>query len=284
MPSLPPSNFTTIAVGRSTGELAAHYGATVHEVRRWRHETGIPSPKLAIPEFSYPTIKAKRVIFASDVHVPAHDPEWVTRLKDAADKYQVPTVVLAGDVIDFPTLSKYDPRDIGWRLKDELEAAGDVLSDLAWHGLDVHWTMGNHEARYFRAQKWQITMSDLIRTCGVEGLVTGYDGEELVVETDMGPWLVTHPGQYNREPARTAAELSAKRGMHVATGHSHQFGLRFAKDGNHLAIDLGGLFDPKGLAYLWRGGITTMPQQTRGFWVVTGGSVIPVAEGVGICS
>ena len=94
------------------------------------------------------------VIVASDLHIWPGEPSTCLRaLKKLTKEIKPAALILNGDVLDFPQISRHPP--IGWETtptpKDELEAAQDHLNDLVQaspRGCRKLWLLGNHDARF----------------------------------------------------------------------------------------------------------------------------------------
>jgi hypothetical protein len=94
------------------------------------------------------------VLIGSDAHIwpgplSAALRGFIAVCKDIKPK----VVILNGDVLDFPQISRHPP--IGWQkipsVHEEIEAAQDVLHDIeiaAGRGVQKIWTLGNHDARF----------------------------------------------------------------------------------------------------------------------------------------
>lgn len=72
--------------------------------------------------------------------------------KKMVEDLQPAGIILNGDVLDFPKISRHPP--IGWEKtpmpQEEIEAAQDHLSDIQRRGKRAKrsWTLGNHDARF----------------------------------------------------------------------------------------------------------------------------------------
>lgn len=94
------------------------------------------------------------VIVGSDFHIwPGPESTCLRAFKKLCREIRPSAVVLNGDVLDFPQISRHPP--IGWEsapnVVDELEAAQDHLDDIVKavpRGCRKIWTLGNHDARF----------------------------------------------------------------------------------------------------------------------------------------
>ncbi len=118
----------------------------------------IPSPSEMGLMKEYPqraTLKVQNgvVIVGSDFHIwPGSASPALRAFKKFCKDLQPVAVILNGDVLDFPLISRHGP--IMWESSpmpiDELEAAQDHLNDIVNACGKAHkiWTMGNHDARF----------------------------------------------------------------------------------------------------------------------------------------
>lgn len=99
-------------------------------------------------------IKNGTVVIGSDFHIwPGKESTSLRAFKKLCKELKPAAVILNGDVLDFPQISRHPP--IGWEsapdLKDEIEAAQDHLDDIVRalpRGCRKVWTLGNHDARF----------------------------------------------------------------------------------------------------------------------------------------
>lgn len=99
-------------------------------------------------------VKAGTVIIASDAHYWPGEPSTGHRaLVKFCKELKPKAVIMNGDVMDFPQVSRHPP--IGWEsqptVADEIENAKDRLHEIelaAGRGAQKVWTLGNHDARF----------------------------------------------------------------------------------------------------------------------------------------
>lgn len=98
-------------------------------------------------------IRHGQVVVGSDFHIwPGEESTALRAFKKFVDDIRPAAVILNGDVLDFPQISRHPP--IGWEStptpKEEIEAAQDHLSDIATAARKARkiWTLGNHDARF----------------------------------------------------------------------------------------------------------------------------------------
>jgi len=115
---------------------------------------GVPTDQIDYPEHIALTIQNGNVLIGSDAHIWPGPPSTAIRafiklIKDLKPK----AVILNGDVLDFPRISRHAP--IGWEKNpkpaEEIEAAQDILHEIeqeAGRGVQKIWPLGNHDARF----------------------------------------------------------------------------------------------------------------------------------------
>lgn len=98
-------------------------------------------------------IKNGCALVGSDFHIwPGPESTVLRAFKKLTAELKPSAVILNGDVLDFPQISRHPP--IGWEsapsVKDEIEAAQDHLNEIAQASGRAKkiWTLGNHDARF----------------------------------------------------------------------------------------------------------------------------------------
>lgn len=98
-------------------------------------------------------IKNGCVVIGSDFHIwPGAESVALRAFKKLCKELNPAAVILNGDVLDFPKISRHPP--IGWESTpspvEEIEAAQDHLHDIAQAVGKARkiWTLGNHDARF----------------------------------------------------------------------------------------------------------------------------------------
>lgn len=119
----------------------------------------IPAPTRQSPAKEYAhraqfDCKDGVVLVGSDFHIwPGGESVALRAFKKLAKDLKPSAVILNGDVLDFPKISRHPP--IGWESApspvDEIEAAQDHLNDIVQaipKGCRKLWPLGNHDARF----------------------------------------------------------------------------------------------------------------------------------------
>jgi UDP-2,3-diacylglucosamine pyrophosphatase LpxH len=106
------------------------------------------------PQRQQISVKNGIVLVGSDFHIwPGSESVALRAFKKFSKDLKPAAVILNGDVLDFPQISRHPP--IGWESTpnplEEIEAAQDHLNDIvqaAPRGASKIWTLGNHDARF----------------------------------------------------------------------------------------------------------------------------------------
>jgi calcineurin-like phosphoesterase family protein len=143
--------------------LAARLGITERSVYKRRANLErlagafVPAPTTIIKDYPHrKTIALQNgvVIVGSDFHIwPGAESTSLRAFKHLCRELKPSAVILNGDVLDFPQISRHPP--IGWESTpspvQEIEAAQDHLNDIVKavpHGCRKLWLLGNHDARF----------------------------------------------------------------------------------------------------------------------------------------
>lgn len=105
------------------------------------------------PHRAFLEIKNGVVLIGSDAHIwPGPRSTGMRAFVAFCKELKPKVVILNGDMMDFPQISKHDP--IGWEswptVQEEIEATQDALDDVAKAAgrAEKIWTLGNHDARF----------------------------------------------------------------------------------------------------------------------------------------
>ncbi len=199
------------------------------------------------------------VLVGSDFHIwPGEESTCLRAFKKFVDELKPQAVILNGDVMDFPRISRH-PQN--WETapdpQEEIEAAQDHLQDIVSRckrGTEKIWTLGNHDARFeqmianaapqYKGVKgvhlsdhfgaWQKAMSCFINE-GVEA------GRTMVKHRLSGG---THATFNNARKAGTS----------IVTGHLHSQNIRPISDYRSFdlyGVDTGCVADKEHRAFLY---------------------------------
>jgi hypothetical protein len=236
--SLTDDEFSHTFNSLGPSKTASHYGVglrTVYERRRRleaRTGVSIKSPFAAggvlqeLPD--YPdhvplTVKDGTIIVGADAHIWPGERSPALRafikfIKDLGPK----AVILNGDVMDFPRISRHAP--IGWeknpQASEEIEAAQDALHDIeqaAGNGVRKIWPVGNHDLR-FESQIAQ-HCPEYARIKGIH-LYDHFPNWERGWSVEINNWVIVKHRYKSGKHAASNNALNSGRPM--ITGHLHQ--------------------------------------------------------------
>lgn len=214
------------------------------------------------------------VLVGSDFHIwPGGESTALRAFKKLAKDLKPAAVILNGDVLDFPQISRHPP--IGWEsapsIKEEIEAAQDHLDDIskACGKARKIWTLGNHDARFetrlaMVAKEYKglqgIHLSDFFGLWekGWSCLING--------DLEGGRTMVKHRFKGGMGAPR-ANTLNA--GIHMVTGHLHSQKVIPISDylGDRYGVDSGCVADKDHKAFVdytedapldWRSGFAVL--------------------------
>lgn len=227
---------------------------------------GTPEDFWAVPRFS------GNWIVISDIHIPLHDPMYLTRVMQAGVTFSVSNLIIVGDLIDWSEISrfpKYRPNlDPVSPLRDAIE----ILLELSKVFKRIVVLKGNHERRLQRlleqavegrttAQRHLAALdlhdftSDSFRdqyisvmeswtkhvASGRVAKIEWYAGAVAEIEgpPNLEPWRLIHQGNGSILPPNEAKKHWEKHQQPIITTHTHLFGLRIMPNGIDPAVQLG---------------------------------------------
>lgn len=203
------------------------------------------------PEHVDLTIKNGYVIVGSDFHIwPGVNGPALRAFKKLVDDIRPSAVILNGDVLDFPRISRHPP--IGWENtpspQQEIEAAQDHLSDIekASRRARKIWTLGNHDSRF--ETKLATVAPEFAKVAGIHlkdhfalwepGWLARINGNTVVKHRWKGGVHATHNNTVNS-------------GVTMVTGHLHSQKVTPFTDynGTRYGVDTGCVADPAHRAF-----------------------------------
>lgn len=210
---------------------------------------------------------------SSDWHAPLIKYEVFHRFLDDADKANLTSLIIAGDLTNQDAIAGHEEKQPGAELEPEMEHLNYSI-DTALDVFDeIHVTLGNHDRH--TALKLSVSFDRSIRML-LGGLapeklariqVTALDN--VIVDTERGEWLVCHTRSYSRMPLAYPNKLALRHGMHVAGGHRHHHAIGKAANGKTI-VELGGLMDEQRMLYANRY-TNDMPIMANGYMLLRDG-------------
>lgn len=219
-------------------------------------------------------IRNGTALIGSDFHIWPGEPSTCLRaFKKFVDDIKPSAVILNGDVMDFPRISRH-PQN--WEKapdpQEEIEAVQDHLNDIVQackRGAYKIWTLGNHDAR------WEATFANSVpQMRGVKGvhLADHFSGVWQKAMScfinegiEGGATMVKHRWKSGQGAPR-ANTLNA--GVHMVTGHLHSQKVIPVSDyrGDRYGVDTGCVADKQHRAFSytedsaldWRSGFAVL--------------------------
>jgi hypothetical protein len=251
-------------------------------LRNWKRSEGnlsLESPKYGITK-EYPhrqqlSLKNGIVLVGGDFHIwPGGESTALRAFKKFAKDIGPSAIILNGDVLDFPQISRHPP--IGWEsapsVKEEIEAAQDHLNDIANAGGKARkiWTLGNHDARF------ETRLATVAREYrGLKGIHLSdffglwEKGWSCLINADIenGRTMVKHKPQAGGKDGPRNSALRA--GLHFVHNHTHCQKVTGHSNyvGDHWGVDTGMVADRDHKAFVdytedaaldWRSGFCVL--------------------------
>jgi hypothetical protein len=224
------------------------------------------------------SIKNGIVLIGGDFHIwPGGESTALRAFKKFAKDLKPAAVILNGDVLDFPKISRHPP--IGWEntptVKDELEAAQDHTQDIvtACGRAKKIWTLGNHDARF---ETRLATVATEYR--GIKGIHLAdhfplwEKGWSCLINGDVegGRTMVKHKPQAGGKDGPRNSTLRS--GVHTVNNHTHCQKATAHSDylGDRWGVDSGMIADRDHKAFVdytedasldWRSGFVALTYQ-----------------------
>ncbi|MBU2249834.1 MAG: hypothetical protein KKD77_24010 [Gammaproteobacteria bacterium] len=214
----------------------------------------------------------------ADWHAPYFSKLWLRRLIAVCTKLGVKDLAIVGDFADMSWISRFVRKEQrGGGLDQDARIIYKTLDMLLNIFDDVWWCFGNHEDRLPQRLGGHDMLQASAEAVGrrTPGRLHVSDIPTLLLGDK---WRLEHPKTFSRDGAKVAASAASIYLKNIACAHGHHFGFKYDVSGRYLGIDLGGMFDVSKQEYLFKTGITTMPQWQPGFWVYRNGKVLPLED------
>lgn len=227
---------------------------------------GKEAPDGSMPRFIGELYLEGDYLILNDVHVPYQDQALLERAKKSGMK----RVILAGDVVDFASISRFEHRVKPPSVSEELTALRVFFEWLLTWADEVVYLPGNHEERLLK--HLSLDFADFVRmvTSDERVIPTPYDRVFLMSGSER--WLICHQINISRNKLKVADDLSHKYLRHVLVTHQHKNALARDVYGNFIVCSVGGCHDPKKAAYVQLK-TTTSAVQEQGFATIINGRV-----------
>ena len=193
----------------------------------------------------------EKSLFLSDLHIPFEDNNAIKIVKNFASCFKPEYIFLAGDIIDFYTISTFDkdPERIN-NLQSDIDKTYQFLLELRsiLPKSEIVYLEGNHENRLTR-YLWKHPEIANLRALTIENLLQ-LDSLNIKYKTIRDTvlfhkFLVEHGDIVRKHSGYTARGQMEKRGISGISGHTHRLGTHFHTDmsGDHVWVENGCLCD-----------------------------------------
>jgi len=218
-----------------TYELAQRYHKSQSTIREWKQQLrreGHVIPiimRSAAPVLPEPiTVDGRDALILSDLHIPYLNVPLYEKAIRVARNRGIGRVVIAGDLVDFGSISSYPGQTESLSVREELRLARERLEELEDNFEEVICLTGNHDARLAHHLGGGLGVADL----GLPGVWSDH------WYCYIGSWMIVHPVSYSEKLAVTR-DLADIYGMNVIAGHTHQWGITKSRSGKYEAVEIG---------------------------------------------
>jgi len=186
-----------------------------------------------------------------DHHSPFYSEVYENRLIAIADRFGIRKHIIIGDLFDMDFIKRHPVSEGEETLGIEREVYhSDPVISLCDYFDENYLITGNHERRVGIQTEAKIQAQHLFGLFGKEVWdnkfrYSVYD--KLFIGED---WMVVHPVSYSQISTAVARRLAEKFGKNIINSHGHFVGMTYDRSGKYLAIDLGGMFDIRKIAYI----------------------------------
>lgn len=215
------------------------------------------------------------LLIMSDLHIPYHDADLIDTAIRHAQDMGINRWLIVGDLMDGNQWSKRGlNQTYQRRWQDDAEIAQAIVAQLVAHVGPGTVLMGNHDAwfvRHFRGQaETEWLLSRLFRT---DENVLWSMFEQCRIRSGGREIRATHGANYSgANPLGVGQRLAAKWECSVVMGHQHHATHGLSWSGRHQIVCMGGMHDPRKLAYI-HDAPRTNPAQTRSYVILTSGNM-----------
>lgn len=272
------------ANGANLFEIAEALGRTYNSVNIKLTRSIAKVPESKMPVWDKPLESESDAVILSDVEAPFQHSEFINRVLDLADAWNVTDLHLAGDLLHYDSLSAWGSEwtepleDIRDKFHDFIQTldrknkeAGvkflednGLLTDTSYSGemkearrmfksfgqfKNIYVALGNHDDRYLRTLNQAMAPQELLHQLDVQDdkrwKIAPY--YYAILHTTAGNYRITHP---RGAGAKTAIDLAIQFHQHIVMGHSHRWNISRDPSSKFWAIQTGHCVDEKRLAYV----------------------------------
>ena len=221
-----------------------------------------------IYNFKEKTIPDGDYMISCDYHAPAHSEVWINLLLSIAEKFKIGKHIIIGDLFNFHFI-KHHYTDAKRNLDKEISETAPVVKALDYFD-ENYLVQGNHERRIGIQTDTKIQAQHLFNNYGAEIWKRKFH-YSVYDKMNIGEdWMVVHPKSYSQISGSVAIRLAEKFQKNVINSHGHFVSLRYTRDGKHMGVDLGGMFNTSRIDYT-NLVTTTHPRWNNGFGMLRNG-------------
>jgi hypothetical protein len=267
-------------MGRSYESVSAKY----YKLAQSREVEESKVPPSTFPKYDKPLVSQGDAVILSDVEAPFQHSDFINRVLDLAQAWNITTLHLAGDLLHYDNLSAWgsewvqDKEEMLETFMEAIETLNEkskekVREKLEESGLlengtlsgelsearkvfrsfgsfkEIYVALGNHDDRYLRALDKALSPHELLhqldRHEDKRWNVAPY--YYTLIETEQGVFRAEHPRGAGKS---TAIDLTIQYHQHVIMGHSHRWSVNRDPSGKYWAIQTGHCVDESRLAYV----------------------------------
>lgn len=259
-----PFSWAQLAQQINDVHLTAYTGEALRSwYRRNRTITPTTKPPISIakPFDETLTLELKQTLVLADLHCPYHDESFITE----ALRQKPEQIIIAGDLLDLDSLSRYSKAHNIARLETELEITGQMVLFLAQYA-PVYITKGNHDARFFDKLDTPLSFARLINAA-----LNGRTPKNPIKTTERDyvlvgdTFIVGHLDKFSTVAGKLAHGIAQKYNRHALVGHDHLSGV-FTGDPNarYIGASIGCCADSSKFWYSERR-MNSTPFMTKGY-------------------
>lgn len=280
------------ASGLSDYEIAEKmdrsYSSVNVKLTRLKAEGKLPVSKVPesnMPLWNKPLKSEGDAVILTDIEAPFQHSEFINRVLDLADAWNIPTLHLGGDLLHYDSLSAWGSEwvedreemvDLFMGIMDQVlsgKKRAEVIGMMEQKGMintggfsdelkesrrvfraldsfkEIYVELGNHDDRYLRALDQALSPKELLhqldRDKDERWKIAPY--YHATIETEKGTFRVTHPRGAGKN---TAIDLAVQHHQNIVMGHSHRWSVNRDPSGKFWAIQQGHCVDEERLAYV----------------------------------
>lgn len=215
------------------------------------------------------------MLIMSDLHIPYHDAALIDAAIRHAKTDGISQWLIVGDLMDGNQWSKRGLNTTYQRRwQDDAEIAQLIVHQLVQYLGPGTVLMGNHDTwfvKHFRGQaETEWLLSRIFRT---NEDVQWSTFEQCEIKSGNRVIRATHGANYSAaNPLGVAQRLAARWECSIVMGHQHHATHGLSWSGKHQCVCMGGMHDPRKLAYIHEAPRTN-PAQTRSYVLLKSGDM-----------